>query len=87
MRCGAVINGIIGMDTMLLKNCDTCDTEEIREYAKNILSASQTLLSIVNDILDISKIESGKMEIIPVEYELFTAWWTRRFIWKLLRHM
>lgn len=67
------INGIIGMDTMLLKNCDTCDAEEIREYAKNIQSASQTLLSIVNDILDISKIESGKMEIIPVEYELFSV--------------
>ncbi|MGN0292364.1 MAG: response regulator [Lachnospiraceae bacterium] len=67
------INGIIGMDSMLLKNCDTCDAEEIREYAKNIQSASQTLLSIVNDILDISKIESGKMEIIPVEYELFSV--------------
>ena len=66
------INGIIGMDAMLLKNCDTCNPEEIREYAKNIQSASQTLLSIVNDILDISKIESGKMEIIPVEYELFS---------------
>ena len=66
-------NGIIGMDSMLLKNCDTCDAEQIREYAKNIQSASQTLLSIVNDILDISKIESGKMEIIPVEYELFSV--------------
>lgn len=67
------INGIIGMNSMLLKNCDSCDAEEIREYAKNIQSASQTLLSIVNDILDISKIESGKMEIIPVEYELFSV--------------
>lgn len=67
------INGIIGMDTMLLKNCDTCSVEDIREYAKNIQSASQTLLSIINDILDISKIESGKMEIIPVEYELFSV--------------
>lgn len=67
------INGIIGMDSMLLKNCDTCDAEEIREYAKNIQSASQTLLSIVNDILDISKIESGKMEIISMEYELFSV--------------
>ena len=67
------INGIIGMDTMLLKNCDTCSVEEIREYAKNIQSASQTLLSIINDILDISKIESGKMEIIPVEYQLFSV--------------
>lgn len=65
------INGIIGMDSMLLKHCDTCDAEEIREYAKNIQSASQTLLSIVNDILDISKIESGKLEIIPMDYELF----------------
>lgn len=67
------INGIIGMNAMLLKNCDTCNAEEIREYAKNIQSASQTLLSIINDILDISKIESGKMEIIPVEYELFSV--------------
>ena len=67
------INGIIGMDTMLLKNCDTCRVEDIREYAKNIQSASQTLLSIINDILDISKIESGKMEIISVEYELFSV--------------
>ena len=67
------INGIIGMDTMLLKNCDTCSPEEIREYAVNIQSASHTLLAIINDILDISKIESGKMEIIPVEYELFSV--------------
>lgn len=67
------INGILGMDSMLLKNCETCSAEEIREYAKNIQSAGQTLLSIVNDILDISKIESGKMEIIPVEYELFSV--------------
>lgn len=67
------INGIIGMDAMLLKKCDTGDREEIREYAQNIQSASQTLLSILNDVLDISKIESGKMEIIPVEYELFSV--------------
>lgn len=67
------INGILGMDTMLLKKCNASGDKEIREYAKNIYSASQTLLSIVNDILDISKIESGKMEIIPGEYELFSV--------------
>lgn len=65
------INGIIGMDTMLLRECE--DNETLREYGRNIQSASQSLLSIVNDILDISKIESGKLEIIPVEYELFSV--------------
>jgi len=63
------INGILGMDAMLIKECED---EQLLEYAKNIQSASQTLLSIVNDILDISKIESGKMDILPVEYELFS---------------
>lgn len=67
------INGIIGMNTMLLKNLDNGNTEEILEYAKNIQSASQTLLSIINDILDISKIESGKMEIASAEYDLYSV--------------
>ena len=66
------INGIIGMNTMLLKELDNGNTEDVIEYAKNIQSASQTLLSLINDILDISKIESGKMEIIPLEYDLFS---------------
>lgn len=64
------INGILGMDTMLLKECKDAT---LKEYALNIQSAGQTLLSIINDILDISKIESGKMEIVPVEYDLFTV--------------
>jgi len=64
------INGILGMDTMLLKECKD---GALKEYALNIQSAGQTLLSIINDILDISKIESGKMEIVPVEYDLFSV--------------
>lgn len=64
------INGILGMDAMLLKECKD---DSIREYAKNIQSAGQLLLSIINDILDISKIESGKLEILPAEYELFSV--------------
>ncbi|MCR5654017.1 MAG: response regulator [Lachnospiraceae bacterium] len=68
------INGIIGMNNMLLEELDhDGDPERIRECAKNVNSASQTLLSIINDILDISKIESGKMELIPVDYELFSV--------------
>lgn len=64
------INGILGMDAILLKECRD---ENLREYAKNIQSAGNSLLSIVNDILDISKIESGKLEILPVQYELFSV--------------
>lgn len=64
------INGILGMDSILLKECKD---EHLLEYARDIQSASQTLLAIVNDILDISKIESGKMEILPVRYELFSV--------------
>ena len=64
------INGILGMDTMLLKECND---PQLKEYALNIQSAGNTLLSLINDVLDISKIESGRMEIVPVEYSLFSV--------------
>lgn len=62
------INAVLGMNEMILRE----STEEsILEYANNIQSAGNGLLSLINDILDISKIESGKMELILVEYNLF----------------
>ena len=61
------INGILGMGEILIGECTTPSQ---LESAQNIKSAGQALLGIVNDILDISKIESGKMELIPVEYAL-----------------
>ena len=64
------LNGILGMDAMLLEECAD---DNMKEYARNIQSAGQSLLSIINDILDISKIEAGKLEILPVEYELFSV--------------
>lgn len=60
------INAIIGMDEMILR--ETTE-ENIRGYAMDIQSAGQSLLSLINDILDLSKIESGKMEIISIEYD------------------
>lgn len=60
------INAVLGMDTMILRECKE---PHIKEYAMDIQKAARALLSIINDILDISKIESGKMEIIPVDYE------------------
>ena len=61
------INAVMGMNEMILRECQQ---QEIKEYAHNIQRASQTLLSLVNDILDISKIESGKMEIIDRTYDV-----------------
>ena len=63
------INAVLGMDEMILRESSE---KEIRGYASDIYTAGNTLLSLINDILDSSKIESGKMEIVPVEYELTT---------------
>ena len=61
------INAILGMDAMILRE----STEEpIREYAMDIQKAGQVLMSLINDVLDLSKIESGKMDILVVEYDL-----------------
>lgn len=61
------INAILGMNEMiLLEEKDPA----IRGYAGNIQASGNSLLSIVSDVLDISKIESGKLEIIPVDYEV-----------------
>ncbi len=61
------INAVLGLDEMIIRECKD---EEIRTYAFDIKSAGKTLLGLVNDVLDFSKIESNKMEILPVEYEL-----------------
>ena len=61
------INAILGMDEMILRESSE---DEIKGYAKDIKSASNTLLALINDILDFSKIESGKMDIIPTKYQL-----------------
>ncbi len=60
------INTIIGLNEMILRG-DISD--EIAENAKNIQGASKMLLTLINDILDLSKIESGKMDIVNVSYE------------------
>lgn len=59
------INAVLGMDTMILRKSKD---KEIRGYAVDIQRAGKNLLSIINDILDFSKIESGKLELVPKEY-------------------
>ncbi len=61
------INTVIGMNEMILReNNDPA----VREYANNIGSASKTLLSLVNDVLDFSKMESGSLDIANNSYYL-----------------
>lgn len=54
------MNGVLGMTELLN---DTPLSEEQRRYVKTIISSGQVLLSIINDVLDYSKIEAGMMEI------------------------
>ncbi|MBQ6735596.1 MAG: DegV family EDD domain-containing protein [Lachnospiraceae bacterium] len=61
------INTIIGMNELLLR--DETLTEETVTRLESVHSASNMLLSLINDILDVSKMESGKMEIVPVAYD------------------
>lgn len=56
---------IIGFSELVLK-MDI--SQEVREYVQDIKWSSHNLLAIINDILDISKIESGKMELVCDKY-------------------
>lgn len=60
------MNAIIGFSELAIKESPS---PVIMEYLHDIKSSSHHLLGLINDILDISKIESGKMEMVNVEYE------------------
>ncbi|GGG09084.1 response regulator [Paenibacillus abyssi] len=64
------MNGVLGMTTLLL---ETELSEEQYEYADIIRKSGDALLSVINDILDYSKIESGKMELEEVPFQLVTC--------------
>lgn len=59
------LNSILGLDEIIIR--ESKDKRTL-VHAKNIKSAGNALLAIINDILDLSKIESGKMELVNVEY-------------------
>ncbi len=61
------MNGVIGMTGLLL---DTRLSSEQREYVETIRTSGATLLTIINDVLDFSKIESGKMQLETQPFEL-----------------
>ena len=62
------LNAIVGFSNCIM---DAKNLGEAQENAKDIVNASQTLLEIVNSVLDVSKIEAGKVEIIYNKYNAF----------------
>lgn len=61
------INSIIGLNELILRENPS---QEVQGYAKNIQNASKVLLSLVNDILDLSQLEIQKMELAETEYSV-----------------
>ena len=60
------INSMLGFNEMILRETNEKD---VFSYASNIKKSGQTLLSLVNDILDLSKVEAGKMELVNGDYD------------------
>ncbi|MDE7068243.1 MAG: response regulator [Schaedlerella arabinosiphila] len=62
------MNAVLGFTTLLAKDAD--DPVKVREYTKKITASGQHLLSLINDVLDVSKIESGKVVLTIDEFTL-----------------
>lgn len=61
------LSGILGMNELLLQ---THLSEEQLEYAKTVQASSQSLLTVLNDVLDLSKIEAGKLDIEKIPFDI-----------------
>jgi len=60
------LNGVLGMNSLLLK---TELTDEQRSYARTIRSSGKALLTLINDILDLSRVEAGRLELVIAEFD------------------
>ena len=67
------LNAIIGFSEVLLERMFGDLNEKQEEYLRDIYTSGQHLLSLINDILDLSKIEAGRMELEPAAFDLPTT--------------
>lgn len=63
------LNSILGFSDVLLANPQNLNDKQ-RRYVTHIQSSGRTLLNLINDVLDLAKIESGKMEVHPTEFSV-----------------
>src|SRR5260370_21276260 len=61
------MNGILGMTELAL---EAAVNAEQRDYLRTVKESADALMSILNDILDVAKIEAGKLELNPIEFDL-----------------
>jgi two-component system, NtrC family, sensor kinase len=67
------LNAVIGFSEVLIQRMFGALNDKQDEYLKDIYASGQHLLSLINDILDLSKIEAGRMELTPAPFHLPTA--------------
>src|SRR4029077_3947558 len=67
------LNAVIGFSEVLLQRMFGALNAKQDEYLKDIYASGQHLLSLINDILDLSKIEAGRMELTPAPFHLPSA--------------
>jgi PAS domain S-box-containing protein len=67
------LNSIIGFSDFLLTSGDDRLAPDQREYLTDILNSGNHLLSLINDVLDLAKVESGKLDLHPVVFSLTDA--------------
>jgi signal transduction histidine kinase len=67
------LNAIIGFSEVLTERMFGELNEKQDEYLKDIYASGQHLLSLINDVLDLSKIEAGRMKLEPADFDLRNA--------------
>lgn len=61
------LNAILGLNELIQRESSE---DNIHTYSSGIADSGNTLLALINDVLDISKIEAGRMELVPIDYKL-----------------